>query len=106
MLILLRPGRIDRKIEFGLPDLEGRTQIFRIHARHMSMEKKIRFELLARLCPNTTGADLRSVCTEAGMFAIRARRKAITEKDLLDSIDKVIKGYRKFSATGKYMVYN
>ncbi len=72
----------------------------------MSMEKGIRFELLARLCPNTTGADLRSVCTEAGMFAIRARRKAITEKDLLDSIDKVIKGYRKFSATGKYMVYN
>ncbi len=40
------------------------------------------------------------------MFAIRARRKAITEKDLIDSIDKVIKGYRKFSATGKYMVYN
>ena len=61
---------------------------------------------MARLCPNTTGAELRSVCTEAGMFAIRGRRKAITEKDLIQAIDKVIKGYKKFSATGKYMVYN
>ena len=58
------------------------------------------------MCPNTTGADLRSVCTEAGMFAIRARRKAISEKDLLEAIEKVIKGYSKFSATQKYMVYN
>ena len=52
------------------------------------------------------GADLRSVCTEAGMFAIRARRKAISERDLLDSIEKVIKGNSRFSATQKYMVYN
>jgi 26S proteasome regulatory subunit T1 len=46
---LTRPGRIDRKIEFGLPDLEGRTHIFKIHARTMSMDKSIRFELIARL---------------------------------------------------------
>merc|ERR1712003_394029 len=72
---LLRPGRLDRKIEFGLPDLEGRTHIFKIHAKTMAMDRDIRFELLARLCPNTTGAELRSVCTEAGMYAIRARRK-------------------------------
>lgn len=65
---LMRPGRLDRKVEFGLPDLEGRTAIFKIHARTMSMEKSIRFELLARLCPNTTGAELRSVCTEAGII--------------------------------------
>lgn len=103
---LLRPGRLDRKIEFGLPDLEGRVHVFKIHARTMSMDKDIRFELIARLCPKTTGADIRSVCTEAGMFAIRARRKSISEKDLLDAVDKVIKGYSKFSATQKYMVYN
>ena len=103
---LMRPGRLDRKVEFGLPDLEGRAHIFKIHGRTMSMDKNIRFELLARLCPNATGADLRSVCTEAGMFAIRARRKSISEKDLLDAIEKVIKGNSKFSATGKYMVYN
>lgn len=52
---LLRPGRLDRKVEFGLPDLEGRSNIFKIHARSMSVERDIRYELLARLCPNSTG---------------------------------------------------
>ena len=140
---LLRPGRLDRKVEFGLPDVDGRTQIFKIHAQKMNCERDIRFELLARLCPNCTGknhllwivlqgtavcylftmqrvcydigfltsvslsgAEIRSVCTEAGMFAIRARRKSVTEKDFLDAVDKVIKGYKKFNATPTYMVYN
>merc|ERR1712038_127614 len=103
---LLRPGRLDRKVEFGLPDLEGRGHILRIHARSMSVERDIRYDLLARLCPSTTGAELHSVCTEAGMFAIRARRKSVNEKDFLDSVNKVVKGYKKFSATPKYMVYN
>ena len=128
------------QVEFGLPDLESRTQIFQIHTRTMNCERDIRFELLARLCPNSTGADIRSVCTEAGMYAIRARRKTVTEKDFLDAVNKVfrimhhalsllplkvapslhavcvevstcravqvIKGYQKFSATPKYMVYN
>jgi 26S proteasome regulatory subunit T1 len=52
---LLRPGRLDRKIEFALPDVEGRTQIFKIHTRTMNCDGTIRFELLARLCPNSTG---------------------------------------------------
>lgn len=103
---LMRPGRMDRKVEFGLPDLEGRSHIFKIHARSMSVERDIRYELLARLCPNSTGAEIRSVCTEAGMFAIRSRRKVATEKDYLDAIQKVIKAYAKFSATPKYMTYN
>lgn len=124
---LMRPGRLDRKVEFGLPDLEGRTHIFKIHARSMSVERDIRFELLARLCPNSTGAEIRyfvhlqlpiscflilfffnsrSVCTEAGMFAIRARRKVATEKDFLEAVNKVIKSYAKFSATPRYMTYN
>jgi len=72
----------------------------------MNCERDIRFELLARLCPNTTGADISSVCKEAGMFAIRARRKTISEKDMIDAVNKVIKGYSKFSATPKYLVYN
>lgn len=63
---LLRPGRLDRRVEFGLPDNEGRAHILRIHARSMSVEKDIRFDLIARLCPNTTGAELRSVATEVG----------------------------------------
>ncbi|KAH0459129.1 hypothetical protein IEQ34_011943 [Dendrobium chrysotoxum] len=84
---LLRPGRLDHKVEFGLPDLESRTQIFKIHTRTMNCERDIPFELLARLCPNSTGSIIRSVCTEAGMFSIRARRKrVVTEKDFLDAI--------------------
>lgn len=103
---LLRPGRLDRKVEFGLPDLEGRGHILKIHSKRMNCDRDIRFELLARLCPNTTGAELHSVCTEAGMFSIRARRKSVSEKDFLDSVNKVVKGYKKFSSTPKYMVYN
>ena len=80
------------------------TWCFRASA--MNVERGVRWPLLARLCPNATGADIRSVCTEAGMFAIRSRRKVISEKDFLDAVDKVIKGYQKFSATPKYMVYN
>ncbi|KAI8617882.1 P-loop containing nucleoside triphosphate hydrolase protein [Chytriomyces sp. MP71] len=85
---LMRPGRLDRKVEFNLPDLEGRAHIFKIHTRSMSVERDIRYELLARLCPNATGAELRSVCTEAGMYAIRARRKVATEKDFLEAVNK------------------
>jgi 26S proteasome regulatory subunit T1 len=103
---LLRPGRLDRKVEFGLPDLEGRGHILKIHSKRMNCDRDIRFELIARLCPNTTGAELHSVCTEAGMYAIRARRKNVSEKDFLDSVNKVVKGYKKFSSTPKYMVYN
>jgi len=103
---LMRPGRLDRKVEFGLPDLEGRGHILKIHSKRMNCDRDIRFELIARLCPNTTGAELHSVCTEAGMFSIRARRKSVSEKDFLASVNKVIKGYKKFSSTPKYMVYN
>ncbi len=52
---LIRPGRLDRKVEFALPELEGRTHIFKIHAKQMNVERDIRFDLLARLCPNATG---------------------------------------------------
>ena len=84
----------------------------------MSVERDIRFELISRLCPNSTGAELRSVCTEAGMFAIRflllfcnvthnrARRKLATEKDFLESVNKVIKGNAKFNSTASYMIFN
>ena len=103
---LLRPGRLDRKVEFGLPDLEGRSQILKIHSKSMSVAEGVRWELIGRLCPNATGAEMRSVVTEAGMFAIRARRKMATEKDFLDAVAKVIKGYAKFSSTPKYMTHN
>merc|ERR1712063_80572 len=103
---LLRPGRLDRKIEIPLPNEQARFEILKIHAGPIAKHGEIDYELLARLCPNSTGADVRSVCTEAGMFAIRDRRKVVTEKDFLEAIQKVIKQYAKFSATPKYMVYN
>ncbi|EFP89820.2 26S proteasome regulatory subunit 7 [Puccinia graminis f. sp. tritici] len=103
---LLRPGRLDRRVEFSLPDNEGRANILKIHARSMSVERNIRYELIARLCPNATGAELRSVCTEAGMFAIRARRKVANEKDFLDAVEKVIRQGSKFSSTALYQNYN
>ncbi|KAK0555292.1 26S proteasome regulatory subunit 7 [Tilletia horrida] len=103
---LLRPGRLDRRVEFGLPDNEGRAHILRIHARSMSVERDIRFDLIARLCPNTTGAELKSVATEAGMFAIRARRKMATERDFLDAVEKVVRQGSKFSSTSLYAQYN
>ena len=103
---LVRPGRIDRKVEFALPDLDGRVEILKIHCRTLRIDRDIRLELIARLCPHTTGAELRSVCTEAGMFCIRDRRTTISEPDFLASVNKVIKGYKKFSSTPKYMVYN
>ncbi|KAH8108493.1 26S proteasome subunit P45 [Phellopilus nigrolimitatus] len=102
---LLRPGRLDRRVEFSLPDNEGRAHILRIHARSMSVERDIRFDLIARLCPNTTGAELRSVATEAGMFAIRARRKVATERDFLDAVEKVVRQGTKFSSTRTGIVH-
>ncbi|KAL0213341.1 hypothetical protein RCL1_006967 [Eukaryota sp. TZLM3-RCL] len=103
---LTRPGRLDRKIEFSLPDLAGRTHIFKIHTRAMSIEKGIRFELLSRLCPNATGAEIRAVSTEAGLFAIRRKAKTVTEQDFIKAIQKVIKAQAQFSATARYLAYN
>ncbi|KAK1350357.1 regulatory subunit 7 of 26S proteasome [Hamiltosporidium tvaerminnensis] len=103
---LLRPGRLDRKVEFSLPDLNGRSKILMIHAKTMSVEKNIRYELIARLCVNATGAELYSVCTEAGMFAIRAGRKVATEEDFINAVHKVIGLYGKFSSTPRYLTYN
>ncbi|KAI9918019.1 hypothetical protein PsorP6_012995 [Peronosclerospora sorghi] len=59
---LMRRGLLDRKAEFNLPELEGRTRILKILAESMNCDRGIRFELVSRLCPNTTGAELRSVC--------------------------------------------
>lgn len=103
---LLRPGRLDRRVEFGLPDNDGRAHILRIHARSMAVERDIRFDLIARLCPNATGAELSSVATEAGLFAIRRRSKLCTEKDFLQAVEKVIKQGSKFSSTSQYAQYN
>ncbi|KAH0575174.1 26S protease regulatory subunit 7 [Spironucleus salmonicida] len=103
---LQRPGRLDRKIEFKLPDLNGRAEIFKIQTKKMAVQQNIRWKLLARLCPDASGAEIASVCREAGMLCVRERRREIIESDFVRSIEKVIKGYRKFLNQGKYMAAN
>lgn len=71
---LLRPGRMDRKIEIPLPNETGRLDILKIHAKTISKQGDFDFEAVAKFCEDFNGADMRIVCTEAGMFAIRATR--------------------------------
>ena len=87
---LLRPGRFDRFIEVPLPNIDGRKEILKIHTRNMSLDEEADIEILADLIDGLSGADLKAVCTEAGMFAIRDKRDKITVADFMDAIDKVM----------------
>ena len=87
---LLRPGRFDRMIDFPIPDGEARTSIFKIHARNLSVEGEINFKKLVELTEGATGADIKAICTEAGMFAIRKEAEAIIKDDFIEAINKVM----------------
>lgn len=86
---LLRPGRFDRIIEIPSPDLLGRKHIFKIHTREMNISDKIDYGSLAEKTDGCTGADIKAICTEAGMFAIRDDRDEVQMKDFNSAIDKV-----------------
>jgi 26S proteasome regulatory subunit T4 len=86
---LLRPGRLDRKIEIGLPNDTGRVDILRIHSKPMTKKGEIDFESISKLCDGFNGADLRNVCTEAGMFAIRELRDYALHDDFMKAARKV-----------------
>ena len=86
---ILRPGRFDRLIEVPEPDQAGREQIFKIHTRNMNVADDVDYAQLAALSGDVSGADIRAVCTEAGMFAIRDDRVEITMADLLAAYEKV-----------------
>ena len=88
---ILRPGRLDRLIEVNLPNKDGVIQIFKIHSKRMAMDKTINFENIHKKLLGFSGAEIQSVCTEAGYFAIRENRSSVTEKDFLDAIVKLIK---------------
>ncbi len=88
---LLRPGRFDRIIEVPLPNEENREKILKIHTRRMKLEDNLNFDRLSELTAGFSGADLKALCTEAGMLAIRSKRKSVAEKDFLDAIDKLSK---------------
>ncbi|MFQ6106549.1 MAG: proteasome-activating nucleotidase [Thermoplasmata archaeon] len=86
---LLRPGRFDRIIEIPSPSMEARRQIFEIHTRDMNISRKIDYSLLAEKTEGCTGADIKAICTEAGMFAIRESRDRVLARDFVKAIDKV-----------------
>jgi proteasome regulatory subunit len=88
---LLRPGRFDRIIEFPLPNQQGRLEIFQIHTRKMNLASDVELRELAKITEGATGADIKAICTEAGVFAIRERRVKVTFSDFLKAIDKVLK---------------
>ena len=87
---LLRPGRFDRFIEVPLPNVDGRREILKIHTKNMSLDDEVSIDSLADITEGLSGADLKAVCTEAGMFAIREKRDKITVADFMDAIDKVM----------------
>lgn len=86
---LLRPGRLDRKIEIPLPNDAARVDILRIHIKKISKKGDFDYEAIGKLCDGFNGADLRNVCTEGGMFAIRADRDVVLEEDLFKAARKI-----------------
>ena len=87
---LLRPGRFDRIVEIPVPTFQGRVEIFKIHSKAMSLKDAVDWEALAARCDGCTGADIKSICTEAGMWAIREERDAVNMADFERAIEKVI----------------
>jgi proteasome regulatory subunit len=86
---LLRPGRFDRIIEIPLPDEEGRLSILKVHTRSLATDDTVILSEIANLTEGKNGADLRAICMEAGMYAIRNERASITREDFLSAIEKV-----------------
>ncbi|KAH7640121.1 26S proteasome regulatory subunit 10B [Dermatophagoides farinae] len=86
---LLRPGRLDRKIEISLPNEQGRLEILKIHSRKIAKQGDIDWEAVIKLSDGFNGADLRNVCTEAGLFAIRKERDYCIEEDFMKAVRKI-----------------
>jgi proteasome regulatory subunit len=86
---ILRPGRFDRLIEVPKPDADGREIIFKIHTRDMNVDPSVEFAELAEECPEASGADIKAICTEAGMFAIRDDRTEINTDDFREAWQKI-----------------
>jgi proteasome regulatory subunit len=87
---LLRPGRFDRIIEIPMPDEKGRLEIFKIHTRNMALDDNVDFDKMVKLTEDLSGADIKAIVTEAGMFVIRRRDRKIMMKDFMDAYHKII----------------
>jgi len=86
---LLRPGRLDRKIEIPLPNEQARMEVLKIHSNPITKHGDIDFEAVVKLSDGFNGADLRNVCTEAGLFAIRSEREYVVDEDFMKAVRKV-----------------
>ena len=87
---LVRPGRFDRIIEVPVPDKDGKLEILKIHTRDMSLDADVNLESIAEKAKEASGADLKAICTEAGMFAIREEHYSVSSKNFEDALDKVM----------------
>ena len=92
---LLRPGRFDRRIPVELPDLKGRAEILKVHAKKVRLGDDIDFNAIARAASGASGAELANMVNEAALRAVRENRKYVTQADLEESIETVIAGYQK-----------
>ena len=92
---LLRPGRFDRRIPVELPDLKGREEILKVHARKVKLSDDVDFNAIARAASGASGAELANMVNEAALRAVRDNRKFVTQADLEESIEVVIAGYQK-----------
>lgn len=101
---LLRPGRFDRVIEIGLPNPIAREDIFKIHTRRMSTNDTVDIKILVSLTEGASGADIKNICTEAGMFAVRNERDHITDNDFKKAIVKVMGKLKQETDTGRFFV--
>ena len=92
---LTRPGRFDRRVPVELPDLKGREEILKVHAKKVALAPGIDFTTVARMASGASGAELANIVNEAALRAVRAGRKSVTQSDLEESIEVVIAGYQK-----------
>ena len=92
---LTRPGRFDRRVPVELPDLKGREEILKVHAKKIALAPGVDFNTVARMASGASGAELANIVNEAALRAVRAGRKSVTEADLEESIEVVIAGYQK-----------
>ena len=98
---LLRPGRLDRKIEIPLPNEAARVEILKIHAAGIAKHGEVDYEAVVKLAEGMNGADMRNICTEAGMFAIRDERDYIVHEDMLKAVRKMLES-KKLEPSATY----
>ena len=94
---LLRPGRFDRQVMVGAPDVKGREQVLKVHSKNKPLEETVNLEILAKRTPGFTGADLENVMNEAALLAVRASKKTIGMNELEEAITRVLAGPEKKS---------